>query len=79
MEHHLFNTYAILDFFSNRIEEDMRENHPFFDRPLFIVGRESKLRSFCYRIVHAQYDPKTNLSDGNFNGAKSGKKYKQSQ
>lgn len=58
----------------------MRENHPFFDRPLFIVGRESKLRSFCYRIVHAQYNSTTNLADGtNSNGGKSGKKYKQTQ
>ncbi|RCN51783.1 hypothetical protein ANCCAN_02143, partial [Ancylostoma caninum] len=30
-----------------RIEEDMRENHPFFDRPLFLIGRASRLREFC--------------------------------
>ncbi|CAB3406502.1 unnamed protein product [Caenorhabditis bovis] len=40
----------------NRIEEDMRENHPFFDRPLFVVGRASQLREFCKKIVHSKYD-----------------------
>ncbi|KAI6181392.1 Four domain-type voltage-gated ion channel alpha-1 subunit [Aphelenchoides besseyi] len=39
----------------NRIEEEMRENHPFFDRPLFMIGRDSKLRRFCRRWVHARY------------------------
>ncbi|CAJ0600567.1 unnamed protein product [Cylicocyclus nassatus] len=41
----------------NRIEEEMRENHPFFDRPLFTVGRDSRLRVLCQNIVYAQYSP----------------------
>ncbi|KAL3067841.1 hypothetical protein niasHS_016807 [Heterodera schachtii] len=39
----------------NRIEEEMRENHPYFDRPLFIIARDSKLRRFCRRFVHARW------------------------
>uniref|UniRef100_A0A914L7A2 Ion transport domain-containing protein n=2 Tax=Meloidogyne TaxID=189290 RepID=A0A914L7A2_MELIC len=39
----------------NRIEEEMRENHPYFDRPLFIIARDSKLRRYCHRIVHARW------------------------
>ncbi|KAK0421025.1 hypothetical protein QR680_015029 [Steinernema hermaphroditum] len=41
----------------NRIEEEMRENHPFFDRPLFAVGRDSKLRCLCQNMVYAKYSP----------------------
>ncbi|EYC27831.1 hypothetical protein Y032_0008g206 [Ancylostoma ceylanicum] len=41
----------------NRIEEEMRENHPLFDRPLFAVGRDSRLRVLCQNIVYAQYSP----------------------
>uniref|UniRef100_A0A1I7XSL6 Ion_trans domain-containing protein n=1 Tax=Heterorhabditis bacteriophora TaxID=37862 RepID=A0A1I7XSL6_HETBA len=41
----------------NRIEEEMRENHPMFDRPLFAVGRDSRLRRLCQNIVHSQYNP----------------------
>ncbi|KAK6050296.1 hypothetical protein COOONC_12200 [Cooperia oncophora] len=33
-----------------RIEEDMRENHPLFDRPLFFIGRASRLREFCKKV-----------------------------
>ncbi|VDM59301.1 unnamed protein product [Angiostrongylus costaricensis] len=41
----------------NRIEEEMRENHPLFDRPLFAIGRDSRLRLLCQSIVYAQYSP----------------------
>ncbi|CAJ0935665.1 unnamed protein product, partial [Mesorhabditis belari] len=41
----------------NRIEEEMRENHPFFDRPLFCMGRDSRFRRICQKIVYAQYNP----------------------
>ena len=41
----------------NRIEEEIRENHPYFDRPLFAVGRESKFRRFCQMLVYAKYIP----------------------
>lgn len=43
--------------FRNRIEEEMRENHPFFDRPLFTVGRNSNIRRICKNIVDAKYSP----------------------
>jgi len=36
-------------------EEDLRENHPFFDTPLFAVGRDSRFRAFCKLIVNARY------------------------
>lgn len=42
----------------NQREEDLRENHPYFDTPLLIVGRESKFRKLCQRIVYARYDPR---------------------
>ncbi|XP_065332108.1 sodium leak channel NALCN isoform X4 [Cloeon dipterum] len=40
----------------NQREEDLRENHPLFDTPLFIVPRESRFRRICQTIVHARYD-----------------------
>uniref|UniRef100_A0A183C3H4 Sodium leak channel NALCN n=1 Tax=Globodera pallida TaxID=36090 RepID=A0A183C3H4_GLOPA len=54
----------------NRIEEEMRENHPYFDRPLFIISRESKLRRYCHRFVHARwgYDGGTEMTAGGTNG-----------
>uniref|UniRef100_A0A1I8IWV7 Ion_trans domain-containing protein n=1 Tax=Macrostomum lignano TaxID=282301 RepID=A0A1I8IWV7_9PLAT len=36
-------------------EADLRENHPFFDKPLFAVGRESQFRDFCQLLVDARY------------------------
>lgn len=36
-------------------EKDLRENHPLFDTPLFIVGRESKFRKFCQLLACAKY------------------------
>ena len=38
----------------NQKEEDLRENHPFFDRPLFAVPRESTFRKICQAIVGAR-------------------------
>lgn len=38
-------------------ESDLRENHPFFDTPLLIVGRESRFRMICQNIISAKYDP----------------------
>lgn len=37
-------------------EEDLRENHPFFDTPLFAIARESNFRKFCQLVVEARYD-----------------------
>ena len=36
-------------------EEDLRENLPLFDTPLFAVGRDTRFRRLCGRIVHARY------------------------
>ncbi|XP_075245968.1 sodium leak channel NALCN-like isoform X2 [Convolutriloba macropyga] len=38
-------------------EENLRENHPLFDTPLFMVGRETRLRRFCQLVVNAKYNP----------------------
>ena len=38
----------------NQKEEDLRENHPYFDRPLFAVPRESKFRRICQAVVNAR-------------------------
>jgi sodium leak channel non-selective protein len=40
----------------NQREEDLRENHPFFDTPLFAVPRESRFRKICQKIVHGRYE-----------------------
>ena len=39
----------------NQIEDDLKENHPYFDKPLFAIGRESNFRKFCQTIVEARY------------------------
>ena len=46
---------AHAEFTRNRIEEEMRENHPLFDRPLFAIGRDSNFRRMCQDIVYAKY------------------------
>lgn len=38
-------------------ESDLRENHPFFDTPLLLIGRESRFRMLCQNIVGSKYDP----------------------
>lgn len=43
----------------NQREEDLRENHPFFDTPLFMIPRESRFRKICQRIVHGRYNAPT--------------------
>ncbi|EYB82119.1 hypothetical protein Y032_0366g18 [Ancylostoma ceylanicum] len=57
-----------------RIEEDMRENHPFFDRPLFLIGRASRLREFCKKVVHSRYDSE---DDGSNGGSKTKRRFKE--
>uniref|UniRef100_A0AAY5LCY8 Sodium leak channel NALCN n=1 Tax=Esox lucius TaxID=8010 RepID=A0AAY5LCY8_ESOLU len=37
-------------------EEELRENHPYFDKPLFIVGREHRFRNFCRTVVRARFN-----------------------
>lgn len=37
-------------------EESLRENHPYFDFPLFLVSRDSLFRHWLQRIVHARYE-----------------------
>ena len=36
-------------------EEDLRENHPYFDTPLFSIGRETQFRRFCCMVVRAKF------------------------
>lgn len=36
-------------------EEDLRENHPLFDTPLFAVGRDSRVRKLCCAVVQARH------------------------
>ncbi|GAB1610576.1 sodium leak channel non-selective protein-like [Argonauta hians] len=43
------------EFKRSQQEEELRENHPYFDTPLFTVGRESKFRRFCQMVVNARY------------------------
>ncbi|CAF3370121.1 unnamed protein product [Rotaria socialis] len=40
----------------NQQEEDLRENHPYFDTPLFAIARESNFRKFCQLLVEARYN-----------------------
>ncbi|XP_048656617.1 sodium leak channel NALCN isoform X5 [Marmota marmota marmota] len=37
-------------------EEELRENHPYFDKPLFIVGREHRFRNLCRVVVRARFN-----------------------
>jgi hypothetical protein len=60
----IFEILSFFNFiFAIRIqeEEDLRENHRYFDTPLFIVGRDSKFRKFCQFLVEARYN--TNEKD----------------
>jgi sodium leak channel non-selective protein len=43
----------------NQLEDDLKENHPYFDKPLFTIGRESNFRKFCQMIVEARFKRKT--------------------
>ncbi|CAH8564757.1 unnamed protein product [Schistosoma haematobium] len=50
-------------------EVELRENHPFFDRPLFVLGRESRFRRFCLVLVearHKAHDSMDSTDNGNF-------------
>nr|CAB3264197.1 sodium leak channel non-selective protein [Phallusia mammillata] len=49
---HLKRQQAVLK--RQREEQELRENHPLFDTPLFLIKRESKFRKFCQAIVCAQ-------------------------
>lgn len=50
----VLNNWIVLN--RNQREDDLRENHPFFDTPLFAVPRESKFRKICQLLVYARYD-----------------------
>ncbi|XP_070576216.1 sodium leak channel NALCN-like isoform X2 [Ptychodera flava] len=39
----------------NAREEELRENHPYFDTPLLAMGQQNRLRKFCKLIVYARY------------------------
>ncbi|CAF3959247.1 unnamed protein product [Rotaria sordida] len=62
----------------NQHEEDLRENHLYFDTPLFTIGRESNFRKFCQFLVEARYHVNTKDHLGQelkFSRYKQGHKY----
>jgi hypothetical protein len=56
---YLYDWNLNFECYRNQREEDLRENHPLFDTPLFSVPRESRFRRLCQTIVSARYDPKS--------------------
>ncbi|CAK8687994.1 unnamed protein product [Clavelina lepadiformis] len=50
---HVKRQQAILK--RQRQEQELRENHPFFDKPLLFIKRDSQIRKFCQTMVYAQY------------------------
>ena len=58
----------------NQDEEDLRENHPYFDTPLFSISRGSMFRKICLRIVNARY---SNTGKDPVTGKEMKSKYKQ--
>lgn len=52
----LYKLFFLFCHSRNQREDDLRENHPFFDTPLFAVPRESKFRKYCQLFVYARYD-----------------------
>ncbi|VDO07851.1 unnamed protein product [Rodentolepis nana] len=50
-------------------EEELRENHPLFDRPLFTLGRQSRLRRFCSLVVSARHKASRSTSGNDNNGS----------
>ncbi|KAI8507000.1 hypothetical protein Bbelb_154390 [Branchiostoma belcheri] len=45
-------------------EEELRENHPYFDTPLFFLSENSKLRLVCKAIVYARYSKTVSTKGG---------------
>jgi hypothetical protein len=60
----------------NQLEDDLKENHPYFDKPLFTIGRESNFRKFCQMIVEARYRRKLVRKDLTSASAMAKDKYK---
>lgn len=54
----MISLFFLLTYFisRNQQEEDLRENHPYFDTPLFAISRESNFRKFCQLVVEARYN-----------------------
>jgi hypothetical protein len=61
----------------NQLEEDLKENHPYFDKPLFTIGRESNFRKFCQMIVEARYQRTSVQRDQNTQSTLKKDQYKQ--
>ena len=51
-----------------QLEQDLKENHPNFDKPLFSIGRDSRFRRICRTICEARFGggrgPTGNSSSG---------------
>jgi hypothetical protein len=45
-----------------RVLRELEENHPLFDKPLFIIPRHGKFRQFCKNVVDAQYNAQDKIS-----------------
>lgn len=61
--------FSINHLYRTQQEVELRENHPFFDRPLFVLGRESRFRRFCLVLVearHKAHDSMDSTDNGNF-------------
>ena len=49
----------------NQLEDELKENHPYFDKPLFLINHNSNLRKFCKMITEAKYEKFAPKSDSN--------------
>lgn len=49
----------------NQLEDELKENHPYFDKPLFLISQNSNLRKFCKIITEAKYEKFAPKSDSN--------------
>ena len=49
----------------NQLEDELKENHPYFDKSLFLISHNSNLRKFCKMIIQAKYQRATPKGDIN--------------
>lgn len=61
----------------NQLEDDLKENHPYFDKPLFTIGRDSNFRKFCQMIIEARYQRANLQRDQNTTSSAVKDQYKQ--
>ena len=49
----------------NQLEDELKENHPYFDKPLFLINHNSNLRKFCKMVTEAKYEKLSHKGDSN--------------